>query len=100
MAMISLETETSELFGTPAYLAQRDVLDMLCQLSLPAQPQTGFGFNFAAAHTEAAEIVAVIPEEFQSWVTSRLQEQVTSVEERAVCPLACGSTRIGGDPLA
>jgi len=111
MAMISPETQTSRLLwktanllnsvaeaawaadatspikwdlhriGTEAYLAQRDILDMLGQPGVIAEPQADF--DIAAALDEAAQVVATIPEEFQTLLTQRLQERVTSLEERA-----------------
>ena len=111
MAMISPETPTSQLLrktanllnsvaeaawaadatspikwdlhriGTEAYLAQREILDMLGQLGAIAEPQADF--DIADALDEAARALATIPEESQTMVTQRVQEQVTSLEERA-----------------
>jgi hypothetical protein len=111
MAMISPETQTNQLLrktanllnsvaeaawaadatspikwdlhriGTEAYLAQRDILDMLGQPCVIAEPQADF--DIAAALDEAAQVVATIPEESQIMVAQRLQERVTSLAERA-----------------
>ena len=68
--------------GTDAYLAQRDILDMLGQPGVVAAPEVDF--DIAAALDEAAQTMATIPEEFQTLVTQRLQRQITSLAERAV----------------
>lgn len=68
--------------GTDAYLAQRDILDMLGQPGVVAAPQADF--DISAALDEAAQTMATIPEEFQTLVTQRLQGQITSLAERAI----------------
>ena len=53
-------------------------------LGLPgviAEPQVDF--DISAALDEAAQVVATIPEEFQTLLTQRLQGLVTSLAERA-----------------
>lgn len=67
--------------GTEAYLAQREILDMLGLPGVIAVPQVDF--DIATALDQAAQIVAMIPEEFQTLVTQRLQEQVISLAQRA-----------------
>ena len=67
--------------GSAAYLAQRDILDMLGQPELSAEPEAGL--DVAAALGEAARILAAIPEELQTIVTQRLQGRVSSLERRA-----------------
>ena len=67
--------------GTDAYLAQRDILVLLGLPGVMAEPQADF--DIAAVLDEAAQVVANIPEEFQTFVTQRLQERVTSLVERA-----------------
>jgi hypothetical protein len=116
MAMISPETQTSRLLrktanllssvaeaawtsdipspakwdlhriGTEAYLAQRDILTMLGLREVIAVPQADF--DIATALEEAAQVVATIPEEFQTSVTQRLQERVASLAHRAERALA------------
>ena len=111
MAMISCETQTSRILrktanllnsvaeaawtndipspakwdlhriGTEAYLVQRDILEMLGQPVVMAEPQADF--DIAAALDEAAQTVATIPQDFQTLVTQRLQGQVTSLAKRA-----------------
>src|SRR5450756_2728372 len=56
--------------GTEAYLAQRDILDMLGLPGVIAEPQVDF--DISAALDEAAQVVATIPEEFQTLLTQRL----------------------------
>ena len=68
--------------GTDAYIAQRDILDMLGQPGVVVRPEADF--DIAAALNEAAQTVATIPEEFQTMVTQRLQRQITSLAERAI----------------
>ena len=139
MAMISSETQTSRLLrktahllnsvaeaawtndipsparwdlhriGTEAYLAQSDILDMLGQPGALAEPQADF--DIAAALDEAAQVVATIPEEFQTSVTRRLQGRITSLAERAfalrhairlertVVPVADHERLLGGSDL-
>jgi hypothetical protein len=110
MAMISPETQTSQLLrktanllnsvaeaawaadatspikwdlhriGTEAYLAQRDILDMLGLPGVIAEPQADF--DISDALDEAAQVVATIPEEFQTMLTQRLQGRVNSLAER------------------
>jgi len=67
--------------GTEAYLAQRDILDMLGLPGVMAEPQADF--DIAAALDEAAQTVAAIPEEFQTMLTQRLQGRVTSLAQHA-----------------
>ena len=67
--------------GTEAYLAQREILDMLGLPGVLAVPQADF--DIATALDQAAQVVATIPEEFQTLVTQRLQEQVISFAQRA-----------------
>jgi hypothetical protein len=67
--------------GTEAYLVQRDILEMLGQPVVMAEPQADF--DIAAALDEAAQTVATIPQDFQTLVTQRLQGQVTSLAKRA-----------------
>jgi hypothetical protein len=67
--------------GTEAYLAQCDILDMLGLPGVIAEPQADF--DIAAALDEAAQVVATIPEEFQTPRTQRLQGRVTSLAQRA-----------------
>ena len=67
--------------GTEAYLTQRDILDMLGLPGVIAEPQVDF--DISAALDEAAQVVATIPEEFQTLLTQRLQGRVTSLAERA-----------------
>jgi hypothetical protein len=67
--------------GTEAYLAQRDILVLLGLPGVMAEPQADL--DIAAALDEAAQVVANIPEEFQTLVTQRLRERVTSLVERA-----------------
>ena len=67
--------------GSAAYLAQRDILDMLGQPELSAEPEAGL--DVVAALGEAARILAAIPEELQTIVTQRLQGRVSSLERRA-----------------
>jgi len=64
-----------------AYLALRDILDMLGQPELSAEPEAGL--DVSAALGEAARILAAIPEELQTIVTQRLQGRVSSLERRA-----------------
>jgi hypothetical protein len=66
--------------GTEAYLAQRDILDMLGQPGVIAEPQADF--DITAALDEAAQVVATIPEELQTLLTQRLQGRVNSLAER------------------
>jgi hypothetical protein len=67
--------------GTEAYLAQREILEMLGLPGVIAVPQADF--DIATALDQAAQIVAMIPEEFQTLVTQQLQEQVISLAQRA-----------------
>ena len=67
--------------GTEAYLAQRDILDMLGLPGVIAVRQADF--DIAAALDEAAQVVDTIPEEFQTLVTKRLQGRVTSLARSA-----------------
>ena len=67
--------------GTEAYLAQRDILHMLGQPGAIAEPQADL--DITAALDEAAQVMATIPEEFQTSLTHRLQAGVTSLAERA-----------------
>lgn len=67
--------------GTEAYLAQRDILVLLGLPGVMAEPQADL--DIAAVLDEAVQVVANIPEEFQTLVTQRLQERVTSLVERA-----------------
>jgi len=123
MAMISRETQTSRLLrktanllnsvaeaawtsdipspakwdlhriGTEAYLAQRDILTMLGQPGVIAERQADF--DIAAALDEAAQVVATIPEEFQTLVTKRLQGRVTSLAQSAECVFAHHAIQLG-----
>jgi len=74
--------------GTEAYLAQRDILDMLGQPEVIAQPQADF--DITAALDEVAQVVATIPDEFQTLVTQRLQGRVTSLVQRTERALPSG----------
>ena len=67
--------------GTEAYLAQRDILDMLGLPGVIAEPQADF--DISDALDEAAQVVATIPEEFQTMLTQRLQGRVTSLAQHA-----------------
>ena len=66
--------------GTEAYLAQRDILDMLGLPGVIPEPQADF--DISDALDEAAQVVATIPEEFQTMLTQRLQGRVNSLAER------------------
>jgi len=68
--------------GTDAFLAQRDILDMLGQPGVVAAPEVDF--DIAAALDQAAQTMATIPEEFQTLVTQRLQGQIASLVERVI----------------
>ena len=67
--------------GTEAYLAQREILDMLDLPGVLAMPQADF--DIATALDQAAQVVAMIPEELQTVVTQRLQARVISLAQRA-----------------
>jgi len=67
--------------GTEAYLAQREILDMLGLPGVIAVSQADF--DIATALDQAAQVIAMIPVEFQTLVTQRLQEQVISLAQRA-----------------
>jgi hypothetical protein len=67
--------------GTEAYLAQREILEMLGLPGVLAVPQADF--DIATALDQAAQVVAMIPEELQTLVTQRLQERVISLAQRA-----------------
>jgi hypothetical protein len=67
--------------GTEAYLAQREILEMLGLPGVIAVPQADF--DIATALDQVAQVVAMIPEEFQTPVTQRLQRQVISLAQRA-----------------
>jgi hypothetical protein len=84
--------------GTDAYLAHRDILEVLGRHGVSVEPQADF--NIAAALDEAAQIVARLPEEFHTLVTQRVQERVASLEERVLA--LRHSIRLGEDsgPLA
>jgi hypothetical protein len=84
--------------GTDAYLAHREILEVLGRHGVSVEPQADL--NIAAALDEAAQIVARLPEEFHTLVTQRLQERVTSLEERVIA--LRHSIRLGEDsgPLA
>ncbi len=66
--------------GTEAYLAQRDILDLLSLPGEVAEPQADF--DIAAALDEAVQMVATIPEEFQTLVTQQLLGRVSILAER------------------
>ena len=123
MAMISPETQTSQLLrktanllnsvaeaawaadatspikwdlhriGTEAYLAQRDILDMLGLPGVIAEPQADF--DISDALDEAAQVVDTIPEEFQTLVTKRLQGRVTSLAQSAERVFAHDAIQLG-----
>jgi hypothetical protein len=110
MAMISPETQTSRLLrkaasllnsvaeaawavdaasptkwdlhriGTEAYLAQRDILDLLGLPGVMAGPQADF--DIAVALDEATQVMARIPEEFETLVTQQLLGRVSLLAER------------------
>ena len=82
--------------GTEAYLAQRDILALLGLPAVMAKPQADF--DIAAALGEAAQVVATIPNEFESSFTRWLLRRVTVLAEREarVCSPACDASRIGG----
>lgn len=66
--------------GTEAYLAQRDILDLLGLPGVMPEPQADF--DIAVALDEAVQAVATVPEEFQTLVTQRLLGRVSSLAER------------------
>ena len=66
--------------GTEAYLAQRDILDMLGLPGVIAEPQADF--DIAAALDEAAQVMARIPEEFETLVTQQSLGRVSLLAER------------------
>ena len=66
--------------GTEAYLAQSDILDMLGQPGALAEPQADF--DIAAALDEATQVMARIPEEFETLVTQQLLGRVSLLAER------------------
>jgi hypothetical protein len=123
MAMISPETQTSRLLrktanllnsvaeaawtsdipspakwelhriGTEAYLAQRDILDMLGLPGVVAERQADF--DISAALDEATQVVDTIPEELQTLVTKRLQGRVTSLAQSAQRVFAHDAIQLG-----
>jgi len=81
--------------GTEAYLAQRDILDMLGLPGVIAERQADF--DISAALDEAAQVVDTIPEEFQTLVTKRLQGRVTSLAQSAERAFAHHAIQLGQD---
>lgn len=82
--------------GTEAYLAQRDILDVLDLPEVMADPQAGL--DIAAALGEAAQVVARIPEECRTLVTQRLLGRVISLAEQAERVIALPhAIRLGQD---
>jgi hypothetical protein len=79
--------------GTEAYLAQRDILDMLGLPGVVAESQADF--DISAALYEAAQVVDTIPEEFQTLVTKRLQGRVTSLAQSAERVFAHDAIQLG-----
>jgi hypothetical protein len=109
-AMISPETQvlrllrkTANLLNSVAeaawadtYLAQRDILDMLGQPGIVAEPQSDLGI--AAALDEAAQTVATIPRRVPNLghpAAAGTSDVTCGTRGTCVCSPACDSTRIG-----
>ena len=72
--------------GTEAYLAQRDILDVLGLPAVMAEPQADF--DIAVALEQAAHTLAAIPRKVRNLDTERLEARVSSLADRAERALA------------
>ena len=79
--------------GTEAYLAQRDILDMLGLPGVVAERQADL--DISAALDQAVRVVDTIPEQFQTLVTKRLQGRVTSLAQSAERVFAHHAIQLG-----